>query len=337
MKTEFTSFGELLVRLTTTLGLTIDRMPDLTPFIGGAEANVAVGLARLGHKTQVISILPDNDLGLAALSELKRNGVITDNIQTTEGRMGLYFLTPGAIHRPSEIIYDRANSAFANFDFSQVNWQEALKGTQWLHISGVTAALGMNVFNAAKDAMKAAKALGIKISYDGNYRPKLWETWSKDAPKLILELMEYADLMFAGHRDFELVFGQKFDGDGDIKETNAAEFAFKKLPNLKRIANTPRTQISASVNILRGLMLTRDGHYSTKEYEIDGIVDRIGGGDAFASGLMHGVLSGLDDESSLKLGIASCCLKHAQPGDFCLATKAQLDNFLSDGGFDVKR
>ncbi|MFT3997224.1 MAG: sugar kinase [Asticcacaulis sp.] len=339
MTKAFTCFGELLIRLSTAGRDPLYALPQLTPYVGGAEANVAVGLARLGHATRMISVVPDNDLGQAAVGELRYYGVDATRVSTAAGRMGLYFLTTGGIHRPSDILYDRAGSAFATADFSAFDWAKLLDGASWLHVSGVTAALGLNAFQGALKAMQVARTLGVKVSFDCNYRPKLWEAWGGDAPSLIPQLMAQADLIFGGYRDIELVFKTTFAGEAGSAERSraAANHAFSAFPDLQRLICTRREQINVDHNRLAGQMYTRTETLETKTYDIARIIDRIGGGDAFAAGVLHGVLSGMSDAEALEYGIAGGCLKHAMPGDFALATVAELEGFLSDGGFDVKR
>ena len=336
-------FGELLIRLTATGGHPLFILPTLEPFIGGAEANVAMALQRLGHPARMVSVVPDNALGQGAVQELRRWGVDVNTVITAPGRMGLYFLTPGAIHRRADIIYDRAASAFALARFSRFNWPRLLKGASWLHVSGVTAALGKSCFAAALKAMDTARERGIKVSFDCNYRPKLWETWAGDAgdgaPGLIGQLMAQADLIFGGYRDIELISGQTFEGDaGSVaRERAAADHAFARFPHLERLVSTCRTQVSADHNRLSGQMFTRSQSMETRTYDLTGIIDRIGGGDAFASGVLHGILRGDDDGAALDYGIACGCLKHALPGDISLATHEDLVDFLSEGSFDVRR
>ncbi len=332
-------FGELLIRLTATGGHPLFVLPELQPYIGGAEANVALGLQRLGNPAKMISVVPDNDLGLAALQELRRWGVDVSGIETGAGRMGLYFLTPGAIQRPSDILYDRSGSAFATAKFTGTKWTRLLKGASWLHVSGITAALGPSSARAALKAMQAARTHGVKVSFDCNYRPKLWDAWGGDAAATIRQLMSHADLMFGTHRDIELVFGTTFDGAEGSRERGeaAAVHAFAEFPHLNRIAGTRRTQINADHNRLSGLMFTRAGAFETETFDLPRIIDRIGGGDAFAAGLLHGLLRGEGDARALEYGIACGCLKHAQPGDISLVTHDELVDFLSGGGFDVRR
>lgn len=331
-KANVVGFGELLIRLTTTGGHLLDSLPPLSLCVGGAEANVLVGLARLGHATKMVSVVPDNGLGTAAANELRRWGVDVTGVKTGPGRMGLYFLTPGAIQRPSDILYDRADSAFAGADFGTIDWGGVLAGAEWLHVSGVTAALGANCVTAALAAMTAARAGGIKVSYDCNFRPKLWQAWGGDAPKLITQLMAQADLVFGGQRDIELISGRTF-----ADERAAVDHAFLTFPLLQRLVTTRRGQVNVDHNRLAGLMFTRDETLETRTYDIERIVDRIGGGDAFAAGVFHGLLTGATDAKALDYGIACACLKHAQPGDASLATVADLDGFLGDDGFDVRR
>ena len=332
-------FGELLIRLNTPSGRFLEELPQLQLHIAGAEANVAVGVRRLGHQTNMVSIVPENALGAGAVNELRRWGVDTSGVYTAPGRMGLYFLTPGAIHRRSDIVYDRAGSAFATARFSKLNWTRLLKGAAWLHVSGVTAALGANSVAAALKAMQTARKLGVKVSFDCNYRPTLWQAWGGDAPTLIRSLMAETDMMFGGYRDIELVFGMKFPGEDatTARERAAADHAFSQFPNLQRMVSTRRTQVSADHNRLAGQMFTRDTSLETETYDIVGIVDRIGGGDAFAAGVFHGILNGDSDLQALNYGIACGCLKHAQPGDISLATHGELVDFLDGGSFDVKR
>jgi 2-dehydro-3-deoxygluconokinase len=339
MTKAFTCFGELLIRLSTAGRDPLYTLPELTPYVGGAEANVAVGLARLGHATRMISVVPDNDLGQAAVGQLRYFGVDASRVRTAAGRMGLYFLTTGGIHRPSDILYDRAGSAFATADFSAFDWAQLLDGSEWLHVSGVTAALGLNAFQGALKAMQVARTLGIKVSFDCNYRPKLWEAWGGDAPSLIPQLMAQADLIFGGYRDIELVFKTTFAGEAGshARSRAAADHAFSAFPDLKRLICTRREQVNVDHNRLAGLMYTRSETLETETYDIARIIDRIGGGDAFAAGVLHGILSGKTDQEALNYGIAGGCLKHAMPGDFALATVAELEAFLSGDGFDVKR
>ena len=332
-------FGELLLRLGTPGRETLLQSPALHVHVGGAEANVAVSLARFGHAAHMVGVVADNPLGEAAVGELRRQGVDTAAVQRLPGRMGLYFLTTGAIHRPSQVLYDRAASAFALAGGGRHDWAALLAGADWLHVSGVTPALGADAARGTLAAMRAARAAGVKVSFDGNYRPQLWQAWDGDAPALLRGLMAEADAMFASHRDIEVVLGRAFDGDtAQERFAAAAQSAFVAFPDLQWMAATVRVQRSVDHHALSAVMLRREGRLQgTPEYEIPGIVDRIGTGDAFAAGVLHGVLTDRTDAEALHFGLAAGCLKHSLPGDFSTLDAAEVEGFLAQAGFDVRR
>lgn len=327
----FICFGEMLIRLSAPNGELMLQTPQLKTAFGGAEANVAVSLARLGHAAQVATVLPDNALGHAALSELRRYGVGTDLCTFGSGRMGLYFVTPGAGQRPAEVLYDRANSAFAIAP-AEADWSQVLKGADWLHVSGVTPALNTSSADAALNAVRAARSAGVKVSYDANFRAKLWEARGDDPRPILHALFAEADLLFAEARDIGLATGERA-----TTADEAAQIAFKRYPNLQRIAATERTIISADHHELAGVMITRTGATRSAARAITGIVDRIGGGDAFAAGLLHGLANGDTDQHMLDFAVAAAALKHYIPGDFNLASVADVDFLLSNSGSDVRR
>ena len=332
-------FGELLLRLGAPGRGTLLQTPSLEVHVGGAEANVAVSLARFGHAAHMVGVVADNALGQAATGELRRHGVDISAVQRLPGRMGLYFLTTGAIHRPSQVFYDRAGSAFAQAGGGCHDWPALLAGADWLHVSGVTPALGADAARGTLEAMRAARAAGVRVSFDGNYRPQLWQAWDGDAPALLHGLMAEADVMFASHRDIEVVLGRSFDGaTAQERFAAGAQAAFAAFPRLQRMAATVRAQRSVDHHALSAVALRRDGRLlGTPEYEIPGIVDRIGTGDAFAAGVLHGDLTGRDDADALRFGLAAGCLKHSLPGDFSTLDVAEVDAFLTQAGFDVRR
>nr|WP_295377702.1 sugar kinase [Pseudoxanthomonas sp.] len=332
-------FGELLLRLGAPGRETLLQTPALEVHVGGAEANVAVSLARFGHAARMVGVVADNPLGEAAVGELRRHGVDTTAVQRQPGRMGLYFLTTGAVHRPSQVLYDRAGSAFAQVGGGRHDWPTLLAGADWLHVSGVTPALGAEAARGTLEAMRAARAAGIRVSFDGNYRPQLWQAWDGDAPTLLRGLMAEADVMFASHRDIEVVLGHVFEGDTAQERFAAgAQAAFAAFPNLQRMAATVRVQRSVDHHALSAVSLRRGERLQgTPEYEIPGIVDRIGTGDAFAAGVLHGAMSGRTDADALRFGLAAGCLKHSLPGDFSTLGVADVEGFLAQAGFDVRR
>ncbi|HEX8568632.1 MAG TPA: sugar kinase [Caulobacteraceae bacterium] len=331
-------FGEVLLRLAAPGAEVLLQSPRLDVTVGGAEANVAVSLARFGHDARVITTLPANPLGAAARDELRRHGVDVSRIQFEPGRMGLYFLAPGAVTRPSEVTYDRAASAFACADPGGVDWTQELQGAAWLHVSGVTPAVGPSAAEAALRAVRAARAIGVRVSFDGNYRAKLWALWDGDGPAIIRQLLEHADLAFVDDRDIVLVLGEDFSqSSGEERRAAAAAAAFRAFPGLARMASTVRVQHGVDDQELSADLYTREGRHSAGPFRLSGVVDRIGGGDAFAAGVLHGLLTGLEDSDSLAFGLAAAALKHSIPGDFNLVGVDDVTALVAGGGLDVKR
>ncbi|MFT3754711.1 MAG: sugar kinase [Pseudoxanthomonas sp.] len=339
MAQRITCFGELLLRLSAPGRQLLMQSPQLDVCVGGAEANVAVSLARLGHDAAVVGAVADNALGEAALGELRRHGVDIRHVQKIDGRMGLYFLTPGAAQRPSEVLYDRAGSAFVAAAGGTHDWPALLQGTAWLHVSGVTPALGQACADATLAAMRAARAVGAKVSFDGNFRPKLWQAWNGDAAGILRGLIAEADLLFASERDIEVVLGETLTQDTPQARFHAAaQAAFAAFPNLQRMAATVREQTSVDHHVLSALSTTRDSaQHHTARHEVGPIIDRIGTGDAFAAGVLHGLLAGMDDGEGLQFGLSAACLKHSVPGDFNPISEADIRAFAQGQGFGVRR
>jgi len=329
-------FGELLLRLTAPGRELLLQSGRLDVHVGGAEANVAVGLARLGHGTAMVGRMPANALGDAAAGALRRFGVDTAGLGTGEGRMGLYFLSPGAGLRPSDIVYDREGSAFALAGPEDFDWDTLLDGADLLHLSGITPALGPRSAEAAKAAARAAKAKGVPVSFDGNYRAQLWSRWDSDPAAILTELVGQADILFGNHRDLSLLLGRDFSGDGPERRREAAEAAFEAFPGLKLIASTARHVTDADTHRIAARIDGRDGSAQTGEIVVAGIVDRIGAGDAFAAGILHGMLSGRDLDWTVHAGLALTCLKHSLPGDASLFGERDIEAFLA-GELDVRR
>jgi 2-dehydro-3-deoxygluconokinase len=330
-------FGEVLLRLAATPGEMLLQTPTLHVAVGGAEANVAVALARAEAPAALISMLPDNALGAAARDELRRHGVETSGIRFLPGRMGLYFLTPGAALRPADIVYDRAGSTFALAQPDLIDWEVELNGASRLHLSGVTAALGANAAAAAVRAAQAATRLGVPMSFDGNYRAKLWAGTNGHAPTLLRALLAEAETAFVDHRDIALALDRAAFADTPARDIDMAADAFHHFPKLRRIAFTRRITETAERHELTAHLIPREGTpLRTLPRTLTGIVDRIGAGDAFAAGILLGLWRGVPDRQTLDYGWASTCLKHSVMGDAGLATAADLDAFLG-GGVDIRR
>jgi 2-dehydro-3-deoxygluconokinase len=330
-------FGELLIRLGPPDRELLLQSPRLQVAYGGAEANVAVGLARLGHDARMVSVAADNTLGRSACAELRRWGVDVGAVRPGAGRMGLYFVSPGATLRSAEVLYDRAGSAFSQADPAGYDWQGDLQGAAWLHLSGVTPAIGPAAAAAALDAARAANQAGVKVSFDGNYRARLWANRADEAPALLRGLISCADLAFITDRDLALVLGRDFEGDDVVtRRLAAAQAAFAAFPRLARIASVLRTAHSPDRHDLSALMITRRGAVTSERLRLTDVVDRIGAGDAFAAGVLHGLLDSLGDEASLACGLRCAAHKHGVPGDFGLATVEDLAAF-DEPWVDVRR
>jgi 2-dehydro-3-deoxygluconokinase len=327
----------VLIRLSPPGRELLLQSPRLDVAFGGAEANVAVGLAQLGHAARMVSILPDDALGQAALRELRRWGVDTGGLRFGPGRMGLYFATAGAGRRSGEVLYDRAHSAFCAADPALIDWTAELAGADWLHLSGVTPATGASGAAAALRAAQSAIEMGVKVAFDGNYRARLWADRADEAPAILRGLLACADLAVVTDRDLALALGRDFGGaDALARRAQAAEAAFEALPRLNMIASLLRDARDAEAHELAAVLHTRRGLVLTEAVAIGAVVDRIGAGDAFVAGLIHGLLSSLGEEAALASGHRCAVLKHGVPGDFSLATRADLAAF-DEAWTDIRR
>ena len=332
-------FGELLLRMSAPGRELLLQTAQLAVHAGGAEANVGVSLAHLGHAVSMVSTVPSTPLGGFVLGELRRHGVDTAAVQVREGRMGLYFLTTGAVQRASEVVYDRADSAFANSSAADYDWDALLDGADWLHLSGVSPALNPAMAQATLAAARAACDRGVKVSFDGNFRPSLWARWQGDAPGILRALFECADVVFADYRDIGVVLGGEFS-QADVRERvdAAAAQAFAAFPRLQWMACTQRTPHSVDNHALGAMLVGRDGTRAVAPTrEMIGIVDRIGGGDAFAAGILHGMMRGFAPDAIVRFGLAAGCLKHSIPGDFNPVSEADIMALTGEERFDVRR
>ncbi|GAA0246116.1 sugar kinase [Rhodanobacter caeni] len=339
MSSSVLCFGELLLRLGAPGRQLLLQTPSLDVHVGGAEANVGAALAHFGHEVAMASVVADNPLGHAALGELRRHGVDTGHVRCSAGRMGLYFMTAGAGLRPGEVVYDRADSAFATAPADSYDWPTLLQGVRWLHLSGISPALGPQAAQATLAAARAACGMGVKVSFDGNFRPRLWQRWGGDAAAILRDLFACAHIVFADHRDIGVVLGGEFaQGDAQARVDAAAAMAFAAFPRLQYMACTQRTAHNAGRYSLGAMLLGRDGTRALAPVrELDGIVDRIGSGDAFAAGVLHGLMEGFDSETTIRFGLAAGCLKHAIPGDFCPVGVAEVMMLMDEGTLDVRR
>lgn len=331
-----TCFGELLVRLTPPDRRLLAQADTLALTVGGAEANVAITLASLGQAARFCSLVSDNAVGDRAVAELRRAGVDTNYLARADGRMGLYFLEAGAGVRPSSITYDRAGSAFIEADPRAIDFTAALEAARLFHTGGITPALGPKGVALARSANAAAKAAGVPICFDGNYRAALWSAWKSNPREVLAGLVADAAILIGNHRDISLLLGREFSGDGEDRRREAAEAAFDAFPQLELIASTARHLVTSDHHRISARVDTRDGSHQTEEIALTGVIDRIGTGDAFAAGVIDGWLAGGDLVRVAETGLALCALKHSLPGDNAPISRALLESFSAHGG-DVRR
>ena len=331
-----TCFGELLLRLTPPGSQLMVQADCLELHPGGAEGNVAVALASLGHATRFAGLVSDNALGDRAVAALRSAGVDTRFLARAPGRMGLYFMEDGSGPRPSAITYDRAGSAFAEADPAAIDFAGALEGARLFHTGGITPALGPKGVGLAKAANAAALKANVPICFDGNYRGALWSSWDSNPGAILRELVAQATILIGNHRDISLLLGKTFSGDGEDRRRESAEAAFAAFPNLQLIASTARHLVTSDHHRIAARVDSRAGGFQTDEIDVTGIIERIGTGDAFAAGVLHSWLEGGDERLMAETGLALTALKHTVPGDMCLINRAALEDFSASGG-DVRR
>lgn len=331
-----TCFGELLIRLTPPDNRLMVQADSLELHPGGAEANVAVALASLGNDVRFAGLVSDNVLGDRVLGALRFAGVDCRHVARAPGRMGLYFMEDGAGPRASSITYDRAGSAFAEADPAAIDFAGALDGARLLHTGGITPALGPKGVALAKAAQAAAKAAGVPICFDGNWRGQLWAAWDSNPGTILRELVADATILIGNHRDISLLLGEEFSGEGPDRRREAAEAAFAAFPSLQVIASTARHLVTSAHHRIAARVDLRSGAYQTDEIDVTGIVERIGTGDAYAAGVIDSWLAGGDARAMAETGLALTALKHTIPGDMCRIDRATLDGFSATGG-DVRR
>jgi 2-dehydro-3-deoxygluconokinase len=325
---EVITFGEAMIRLAPPNFRRLEQARSLDVQVGGAELNTAVAVARLGRTSAWVSRLTDNPLGRLIANHAREAGVCTDHVVwTRDDRVGLYFLEFGAAPRASGVLYDRKNAAIAAVAPGMVEWQKVFQGARWFHVTGITPALSASAAAVTKEAMQAARAAGIITSVDLNYRVKLWTP--AEAGRCMGELMQLTDYLITTEEDIERVFGIK----GKDYEEAAAKTA-KAFP-LKAVAITLRDNPLVWRNSWTAMVWHEGGVLRTRSYEVE-IVDRLGAGDSFAAGFIHGMLDG-DLQKGLDWGVATSALKHSIPGDFAWVTREEVEATLKGGGLRISR
>ncbi|HEV8365086.1 MAG TPA: sugar kinase [Gemmatimonadaceae bacterium] len=331
--TRVVTLGEIMLRLKAPGFERLFQSPLLEATFGGAEANVAVSLAHFGVDACFVSAVPANPIGDACVAELRRFGVDTGAIRRQGDRLGIYFLESGANQRASKVTYDRSGSAMALARPNDFAWDGIFADADWFHISGVTPAISAQAAEIALAAAGAARAKGLTVSCDYNYRKNLWR-YGKSAPEVMRNLVALATIGIANEEDCQKALG--IEADVDVTSGNLAEEKYRVLaarvleafPNLERQAITLRQSHSANRNGWSAVLATRSGFIRSKSYDIDDIVDRVGAGDAFAAGLIYGLRTFKDDQRALEFATAASCLKHSILGDFNRVTVAEVEALM---------
>jgi 2-dehydro-3-deoxygluconokinase len=330
------TFGEVLMRLSAPGFQKIAQAESFDCTFGGTEMNVGAALVNFGFDVSHVGVFPANHVGKKAKNFIRKLGISDEHIRLEGNRIGLFFLETGAVSRASQIVYDRADSAFANLDPDWFDWEKILKGADWFHWCGITPAVGEKPAIALLDALKVANRLGIKVSSDIYYRSNLWN-YGKTPQQILPELASYSNIILASRKNIEEIFGiTSQEEKGKFQDT--CKKLMDTYPNIEKIMDTERIQISASHNRMNARMFTKDSYLKTGNLDITHIVDRVGTGDAFLGGFIYGQLIYKDDLKSLECGNASSALKHTIPGDQNLVDIVEVENLmLGDGSGKLKR
>ncbi|TCT13836.1 2-dehydro-3-deoxygluconokinase [Natranaerovirga pectinivora] len=322
------TMGEIMLRLSTPGNTRFTQSNNFDVVYGGGEANVAVSLANYGHDAYFVSKLPKHEIGQCAVNSLRQFGVNTDFIARGGDRVGIYFLETGASMRASKVVYDRADSAIALADVSDFDFDAIFEGADWFHWTGITPALSEKSAVVLEEALKAAKKHGVTVSVDLNFRKKLWTP--EQAQKVMTNLMQYVDVCIGNEEDAEKCLGFK-PGETNVEqgelELEGYKNIFKEMQekfNFKFLATTLRESHSASENGWSALIYDGNEFYHSRHYNIK-IVDRVGGGDSFSGGLIHGLLTRPNFKDALEYAVAASALKHTIPGDYNLVMEDEVE------------
>ena len=323
------TLGEIMLRLSPKGNYRFVQSDSFQVIPGGGEANVAVSLANYGHASYFVSKLPAHEIGQIAVNGLRRYGVNTDYIVRGGDRVGLYYAETGASMRPSKVIYDRANSAIAEADPSDFNFDEIMEGADWFHWSGITPAISDKAAELTRLACEAAKRHHVTVSVDLNFRKKLWT--SEKAIAVMRPLMKYVDVCIGNEEDAQLCLGFKPDADVEGGKTDAEGYygIFKGMMKefgFKYVVSTLRESFSATHNGWKALIYDGKEFYQSKHYDINPIIDRVGGGDSFSGGLIHGMRTYKDQAKALEFAVAASALKHTIPGDFNVVSTSEVES-----------
>src|SRR6266516_361520 len=336
---DLVTFGEAMVRLTPPDFQRLEQARSFEVYVGGGELNVAVAASRLGVPSRWVSRLPENALGRMIANRAREQGVDAQIEWTAAARAGLYFAELGAAPRASSVLYDRAASAIARLSPGSIDWQFMFAGARWFHVSGITPALSESAAKVTAEALIAAKSAGLTVSYDLNYRSKLW---SGEQARAVQEpLMQHVDVLITTEEDTRVVFGIGADVKDRYENVDADSYAdtgraLQKRFGFRAVAITLRENPRVLLNTWTAIVAAEDKIHRAPRYEVE-VVDRIGAGDAFSAGLIVGCLENHGWEEALRFATAASALKHSIPGDFCLVTRAEVDQLLRGASLRVSR
>ena len=336
------TFGEIMLRLSPAgQNNRFVQADSFDVVYGGGEANVAVSCANYGHDAYFVTKLPKHEIGQSALNSLRRYGVKTDFIARGGDRLGIYFLESGSAMRPSKVIYDRAHSAIAEANVEDFDFDAIMEDADWFHWSGITPAISDKAAELTKLACEAAKRHGVTVSVDLNFRKKLWT--KEKAQSIMRPLMKYVDVCIGNEEDAELCLGFKPDADVEGGKTEAEGYKaiFEQMKNefdFKYVISTLRESFSASHNGWKAMIYNGEEFYVSKRYDILPIVDRVGGGDSFSGGIIHGLLTKSTQAEALEFAVAASALKHTINGDYNLVSADEVEALAGgDGSGRVQR
>lgn len=327
------TFGEVMLRLKSPGQTRLFQTPELEATFGGGEGNVAISLANYGMDSVFVTVLPENNIGDACLQEIRKYGVDVSKIKRGPGRMGIYFLEGGANQLPSNVIYDRSDSAIALSKPGDIDWENVFHDAGWFHITGITPAISENTMLLSMEAVKAAKKHKVTVSCDLNFRKKLWK-YGKSAPEVMKELVKYVDVVIANEEDCQKSLGISADVAVESGKLDSAKYEalsntlLNTYTNIKMIAITLRESISADHNNWAACLNTCENFFLSRKYAITDIVDRVGGGDSFAGGLIYGLSHYEDEKDALEFAVAASCLKHSIIGDFNRVSVDQVEKLM---------
>lgn len=327
------TFGEIMLRLKSPERERLFQSPILEATFGGSEANVAVALSRLGMNARFLSVLPDNQIGRECMRTLRAHGVDVSGLKFKKGRIGIYFFENGSNQRPSNVIYDRENSALSTIDAGDIDWKKVFEGIEWFHVSGITPAMSRKCADATILAVQTAKSMNITVSFDLNYRAKLWN-YGADAKAIMSQIAGYADVLIGNEEDYQKSLGMEGPAPSAGAETDLDAYqamckrTLGAFPNARLAAVTLRESHSADNNDWSGMMVSREGRYVSQKYSITNIVDRVGAGDSFSAGLIYGLINFKDEQRALEYAVGLSCLKHTISGDLALIEQGEVEKLL---------